>query len=103
MPLSSLSSPARRLAALALLPLVGTAANDKYKDLLEMYMLRHRVKPGITGWAQIHGHRGETDTIEKMRNRVQFDLYYIKNWSFLLDMKIIIWTTFKGWTGNNAY
>jgi len=77
--------------------------NDKYKDLLEMYMLRHRVKPGITGWAQIHGHRGETDTIEKMRNRVQFDLYYIKNWSFLMDLKIIAWTTFKGWTGNNAY
>jgi len=77
--------------------------NDKYKDLLEMYMLRHRVKPGITGWAQIHGHRGETDTIDKMRNRVQFDLYYIKNWSFLMDMKIILWTTFKGWSGNNAY
>ncbi len=77
--------------------------NDMYKDLLEIYMLRHRVKPGITGWAQIHGYRGETDTIEKMRNRVQFDLYYIKNWSFSMDMKIIIWTTFKGWTGNNAY
>lgn len=77
--------------------------NDKYKDLLETYMLRHRVKPGITGWAQIHGHRGETDTIEKMRKRVQFDIYYIKNWSFLMDIKIIIWTTFRGWTGNNAY
>ncbi|RJG01086.1 undecaprenyl-phosphate glucose phosphotransferase [Noviherbaspirillum sedimenti] len=77
--------------------------NDKYKDLLELYMLRHRVKPGITGWAQIHGHRGETDTVEKMRKRLQFDLYYIRNWSFLMDMKIIIWTTFKGWSGNNAY
>ncbi len=77
--------------------------NDKYKDLLEMYMLRHRVKPGITGWAQIHGHRGETDTVDKMRKRVQFDLYYIKNWSFLMDIKIIFWTTFKGWTGSNAY
>lgn len=77
--------------------------NDKYKELLEMYMLRHRVKPGITGWAQINGHRGETDTVDKMRNRVQFDLYYIKNWSFLMDLKIILWTAFKGWTGNNAY
>ncbi len=77
--------------------------NDKYKDLLEMYMLRHRVKPGITGWAQIHGHRGETDTVDKMRKRVQFDLYYIKNWSFIMDIKIIFWTTFKGWTGANAY
>lgn len=77
--------------------------NDKYKDLLEMYMVRHRVKPGITGWAQINGYRGETDTIDKMRKRVQFDLYYIKNWSFLMDLKIIFWTTFKGWTGANAY
>ncbi|MBI1890605.1 MAG: undecaprenyl-phosphate glucose phosphotransferase [Burkholderiales bacterium] len=77
--------------------------NDKYKDLLEMYMLRHRVKPGITGWAQIHGHRGETDTVDKMKKRVQFDLYYIKNWSFLMDLKIILWTTFKGWTGSSAY
>lgn len=77
--------------------------NDIYKDLLEMYMLRHRVKPGITGWAQIHGFRGETDTVDKMRNRVQFDLYYIKNWSLVMDMKIIFWTTFKGWTGANAY
>jgi putative colanic acid biosynthesis UDP-glucose lipid carrier transferase len=77
--------------------------NDKYKDLLEMYMVRHRVKPGITGWAQIHGHRGETDTVDKMKKRVQFDLYYIKNWSFLMDLKIILWTTFKGWTGTNAY
>lgn len=77
--------------------------NDKYKDLLELYMVRHRVKPGITGWAQIHGHRGETDTIDKMRKRVQFDLYYIKNWSFLMDIRIIFWTTFRGWTGSNAY
>jgi putative colanic acid biosynthesis UDP-glucose lipid carrier transferase len=77
--------------------------NDKYKDLLEMYMLRHRVKPGITGWAQIHGLRGETDTVDKMKKRVQFDLYYIKNWSFIMDLKIIFWTTFKGWTGTNAY
>jgi putative colanic acid biosysnthesis UDP-glucose lipid carrier transferase len=77
--------------------------NEMYKDLLEMYMLRHRVKPGITGWAQIHGHRGETDTVDKMAKRVQFDLHYIQNWSLWMDVRIIVWTAFKGWTGKNAY
>lgn len=77
--------------------------NDLYKDQVETYMLRHRVKPGITGWAQIHGYRGETDTVEKMAKRVQFDLYYIKNWSPWMDVQIIVWTAFRGWTGNNAY
>jgi putative colanic acid biosynthesis UDP-glucose lipid carrier transferase len=77
--------------------------NEMYKDRLEMYMLRHRVKPGITGWAQIHGYRGETDTVDKMAKRVQFDLHYIQNWTFWMDLKIIAWTAFKGWTGNNAY
>jgi len=77
--------------------------NEMYKDLLEMYMLRHRVKPGITGWAQIHGHRGETDTVDKMAARVEFDLHYIQHWSLWMDMRIIAWTAFKGWTGKNAY
>jgi putative colanic acid biosysnthesis UDP-glucose lipid carrier transferase len=77
--------------------------NEMYKDLLEMYMLRHRVKPGITGWAQIHGHRGETDTVDKMAKRVEFDLDYIQNWSLWMDIRIIVWTFFRGWTGNNAY
>lgn len=77
--------------------------NDLYKDQIDIYMLRHRVKPGITGWAQIHGFRGETDTLDKMAERVQFDLYYIRNWSFRMDLRIIIWTAFKGWTGKNAY
>ena len=77
--------------------------NDLYKDKLAMYMQRHRVKPGITGWAQINGHRGETDTDEKMAHRVQFDLYYIQHWSFWMDLKIILWTAFKGWTSQNAY
>jgi putative colanic acid biosysnthesis UDP-glucose lipid carrier transferase len=77
--------------------------NEMYKDLLETYMLRHRVKPGITGWAQIHGHRGETDTVDKMAKRVQFDLHYIQNWSLWMDVRIIVWTAFKGWTGKNAY
>ncbi|MDP3842935.1 MAG: undecaprenyl-phosphate glucose phosphotransferase [Oxalobacteraceae bacterium] len=77
--------------------------NEIYKDVLGLYMLRHRVKPGITGWAQINGHRGETDTVDKMEKRVQSDLYYIHNWSFWLDLRIIAWTAFKGWTGNHAY
>lgn len=77
--------------------------NEMYADKLEMYMLRHRVKPGITGWAQIHGYRGETDTVDKMAKRVEFDLHYIQNWSLTMDIKIIVWTAFKGWTGNNAY
>ena len=77
--------------------------NEIYKERLEMYMLRHRVKPGITGWAQVNGFRGETDTDEKMAKRVQFDLHYIEHWSFGMDLKIILWTAFKGWTGKNAY
>ena len=77
--------------------------NDLYKDKLTLYMLRHRVKPGITGWAQIHGCRGETDSDEKMERRVAFDLHYIRHWSFWMDLKIISWTAFKGWTDNNAY
>ena len=77
--------------------------NDLYKEKLAMYMQRHRVKPGITGWAQINGHRGETDTDEKMAHRVQFDLYYIQHWSFWMDLKIILWTAVKGWTSQNAY
>jgi putative colanic acid biosynthesis UDP-glucose lipid carrier transferase len=77
--------------------------NDLYKDKLVLYMQRHRVKPGITGWAQIHGYRGETDTDEKMARRVEFDLHYIQHWSFWMDLKIIVWTAFKGWTDTNAY
>ncbi|WP_325170179.1 undecaprenyl-phosphate glucose phosphotransferase [Noviherbaspirillum pedocola] len=77
--------------------------NDFYRSQLGMYMVRHRVKPGITGWAQINGCRGETETVEKMARRVQFDIHYIQHWSFLMDIKIILWTAWKGWTGNNAY
>jgi len=79
------------------------AHNDLYKEQLDYYMLRHRVKPGITGWAQINGHRGETDTLDKMAKRVEHDLFYIRNWSFTMDLRIILWTAMRGWTGNNAY
>ena len=79
------------------------AHNELYKQLLERYMLRHRVKPGITGWAQIHGYRGETDTVDKMEKRVQFDLYYIQNWSLWMDLRIVLRTALGGWTGKNVY
>jgi putative colanic acid biosynthesis UDP-glucose lipid carrier transferase len=71
------------------------AHNDHYKELLEQYMLRHRVKSGITGWAQINGHRGETDTIDKMDKRVQFDLYYIQHWSLWMDLQIVLRTVWS--------
>ncbi len=77
--------------------------NEQYKDLVDDYMLRHKVKPGITGWAQINGWRGETDTIEKMRKRVEYDLYYIENWSLWFDLRIILLTVFKGFIDRNAY
>ncbi len=77
--------------------------NDLYKDKVAMYMQRHRVKPGITGWAQINGYRGETDTDDKMARRVELDLHYIRHWSFRMDLNIILWTAFRGWTGDNAY
>lgn len=77
--------------------------HDKFKALVDGYMLRHRVKPGITGWAQINGYRGETDTLEKMRCRVEHDLYYIQHWSLFLDLKIIILTVCRGFVGKNAY
>jgi putative colanic acid biosynthesis UDP-glucose lipid carrier transferase len=79
------------------------AHNEYYKDLVESYMQRHKVKPGITGWAQVNGYRGETDTLDKMRKRVEYDLWYVDNWSLGLDLKIIVQTIFKGFRGNNAY
>ena len=66
-------------------------------------MLRHKVKPGITGWAQINGWRGETDTLDKMAKRVEFDLYYIRHWSLWFDIKIIVRTIFKGFSGKHVY
>jgi putative colanic acid biosynthesis UDP-glucose lipid carrier transferase len=77
--------------------------NDYYKQLVPRYMLRHKVKPGITGWAQVNGFRGETDTLEKMEKRVELDLYYIECMSFWLDLKIIVLTLFKGFVHRNAY
>lgn len=77
--------------------------NEYYKDLVTLYMQRHLIKPGITGLAQVNGSRGETDTVEKMQKRVDFDMDYIKNWSVFLDIKIIFLTIFKGFFNKNAY
>ncbi|MUH71339.1 undecaprenyl-phosphate glucose phosphotransferase [Psychrosphaera haliotis] len=81
----------------------AVAHNEEYRKLIEGYMLRHKVKPGITGWAQINGWRGETDTLEKMEKRIEYDLEYIRNWSLWFDVKIIIGTVFKGFINKNAY
>jgi len=77
--------------------------NELYKDKVNKYMLRHMVKPGITGWAQINGLRGETNTLDKMKKRVEYDLYYIENWSLWFDVKIIFLTMIKGFVHKNAY
>jgi putative colanic acid biosynthesis UDP-glucose lipid carrier transferase len=67
----------------------AVAHNEMYRELIKAYMVRHKVKPGITGWAQVNGMRGETETIEKMRARVEYDLEYLRNWSLGLDLQII--------------
>jgi Undecaprenyl-phosphate glucose phosphotransferase len=77
--------------------------DDLYQNVVSGYIHRYRIKPGITGWAQINGFRGETDRIEKMEGRVAHDLYYLRNWSFGLDVKIIFATVFKGLHHPNAY
>jgi Undecaprenyl-phosphate glucose phosphotransferase len=79
------------------------AADRLYEDVVAEYAARHRVKPGITGWAQVKGWRGETDTIEKIQKRVEHDLYYIENWSFAFDIKILILTFFALLKADNAY
>jgi putative colanic acid biosynthesis UDP-glucose lipid carrier transferase len=81
----------------------AVAHNEVYRKLIKGYMLRHKVKPGITGWAQINGWRGETDTVFKMEQRVKFDIWYIYHWSLWLDLKIILLTLVKGFVGKNAY
>ncbi len=77
--------------------------NEYYMDQIDSYMQRHRVKPGITGWAQVNGLRGETDQLHKMQKRVEYDLYYIENWSLWLDIKIIFLTLVRGFVHRNAY
>lgn len=83
--------------------LKAKAANKFYADVVDGYFARHRVKPGITGWAQINGWRGETDTREKLERRIEHDLYYIENWSVLLDLYILVMTPFALLKSDNAY
>jgi len=77
--------------------------NEEYARLIRGYFARHRVKPGMTGWAQVKGFRGETKTLEKMEARVQYDIYYVENWSLFLDLKILAMTAVICLTGRNAY
>ena len=81
----------------------AVAHNELYRKKVHGYMLRHKVKPGITGWAQVNGWRGETDTLEKMEKRVEHDLDYIRNWSLLWDVQIIFMTVFGSGARRNAY
>ena len=81
----------------------AVAHNEEYRKLISGYMIRHKVRPGITGWAQINGLRGETSTVDKMHRRVQYDLDYLKNWSLWLDLKIIARTALTVVSDRNAY
>jgi len=81
----------------------AVAHNEQYRGQINSYMLRHKVKPGITGWAQVNGWRGETDTLDKMQKRIEHDLAYIHNWSLWWDLKIVFLTVFKGFIHKNAY
>jgi putative colanic acid biosynthesis UDP-glucose lipid carrier transferase len=76
----------------------AVAHNEMYRKLIKGYMLRHKVKPGITGWAQVNGFRGETETLDKMRARIDCDLEYLRNWSLRLDLYIVtktVWVVVK--------
>jgi putative colanic acid biosynthesis UDP-glucose lipid carrier transferase len=81
----------------------AVAHNEQYRKLISGYMIRHKVRPGITGWAQVNGFRGETDTIDKMKMRVQYDLDYLRSWSLGLDIKIIFKTALSIFRDQNAY
>jgi len=81
----------------------AVAHNEMYRKLIKGYMIRHKVKPGITGWAQVNGLRGETDTLEKMQARIEADLDYLRNWSLALDLKIVLKTVFVVLKKQNAY
>ncbi|MGY8684678.1 undecaprenyl-phosphate glucose phosphotransferase [Bradyrhizobium sp. UFLA05-153] len=81
----------------------ATSQNELFNELISSFSRRHNVKPGITGWAQVNGYRGDVDTLEKMQRRVEHDLYYIDNWSLILDLKIMIMTFFSRKAYWNAY
>ncbi|MEN0109930.1 MAG: exopolysaccharide biosynthesis polyprenyl glycosylphosphotransferase, partial [Planctomycetota bacterium] len=81
----------------------ATAHNEQYRTLIDGYMLRHKVKPGITGLAQVMGYRGETDTLEKMEGRVRYDHEYIRTWSLSMDAEILLRTVWVVFGQKNAY
>ena len=81
----------------------AVAHNETYRKLIKGYMVRHKVKPGITGWAQVNGLRGETETLDKMKRRIDFDLEYLRNWSLKLDLMIIMRTVLVVLKDRNAY
>jgi len=83
--------------------LEAKAAGNLYDQVVDGYFARHKVKPGITGWAQINGWRGETDTPDKILKRVECDIYYIENWSLVLDAYILLKTPFALLKSENAY
>jgi len=77
--------------------------NELYRGMIKGYMIRHKVKPGITGWAQVNGCRGETESVEKMQKRVEYDLDYLRNWSLGLDSKIVLKTVVTVLKCENTY
>jgi putative colanic acid biosynthesis UDP-glucose lipid carrier transferase len=81
----------------------AVAHNEQYRKLIDGYMIRHKVKPGITGWAQVNGFRGETETVEKMQKRIEYDLDYLRNWSVSLDAWIMVKTVITVLKDRNAY
>jgi putative colanic acid biosynthesis UDP-glucose lipid carrier transferase len=81
----------------------AVAHNEMYRKLVTSYMVRHKVKPGITGWAQVNGYRGETETVDKMQKRIDYDLEYLRNWSLRLDLDIILKTVLVVLKDKNAY
>jgi len=81
----------------------AVAHNEQYRKLIKSYMIRHKVRPGITGWAQVNGLRGETETVDKMQARIEYDLDYLRHWSLKLDFQIIWKTLFVVFRKQNAY
>jgi putative colanic acid biosynthesis UDP-glucose lipid carrier transferase len=81
----------------------AVAHNELYRKLIRGYMIRHKVRPGITGLAQVNGLRGETDSLDKMRARIEYDLAYLRGWSLLLDLQIVLKTVAVALRGHNAY
>ncbi|MDR2093089.1 MAG: undecaprenyl-phosphate glucose phosphotransferase [Azoarcus sp.] len=81
----------------------AVAHNETYRKLIKGYMVRHKVRPGITGWAQVNGYRGETETVDKMEKRIEYDLEYLRNWSLSLDLWIILKTAIVALKGQNAH